>query len=385
MDLSARSGKGGAGREPGTGATRVTWHHAPDLAQLEELWRSLPGGAVCLPFQAPAFLDSFFRKLAPGSCEAFGILAAHRQDEAGPCMLLPLIRYRKGPVRIASCPDLGVSDQNASVLSRALVNDGPEAARSVAADMIAAVPGADVVDIKKIPPLIGDVANPLFDQPQAAGEGEALVFDGDMMAAVTRNPTRSVYKKARSNFRKLQSDGVDLCLVADALERRDVLDTMIAQRDQRFRSLGRRNSLKQDNREDFYRDLAGQAGSDTPFQILALRREDEVVAAVAMLVNGANANGVLISIGAERWHRYSPGIVVLIRSLYWSLENGVQSYSFGPGLQAYKNRFGAMEQQTRRLVAPLNATGLAAVKALHVKQGARALIERLRSLRGTGS
>ncbi|MCK7610593.1 GNAT family N-acetyltransferase [Roseibium sediminicola] len=351
------------------GGTDVLWHERPDFAQLTALWDMLPGGAVSSPFQTPEFLDCFFRGLAPGTCETFGVLAAHRPGAAEPCVLLPLIHYSKGSVRFASCPDLGVSDQNAPVLSRSQAGDGEAMVLAMCSDMMWGIKGADVVDVKKVHGTIGTTPNPLFHLPEAMDESATLFFDADALAAVGQgSKKKGVYKKAGASFRKLEKEGVRLVEVTSPAARLDILDAMMAMREERFRTLGRANSLKQDNREGFYRSLAGHSGSGNPIRILALKTDEELVAAVVMLAKDRFVNGILTSIGSERWQRFSPGMVMLVQSVYWARDNGIRIYNFGTGLQAYKSRFGAVEQPTRRLLVPLTIKGRAAVMAFNAKR-----------------
>lgn len=360
---------------PASNRTNIVWHEKPGADVLASLWSSLSDGVVCSSFQTKEFVDCFFRELAPATCETFGVLAAYWQDNPAPCALLPLIRYRKGPVRIASSPDLGVADQNAPVLSRAFANEDSAVVQAVAFDMIGAISGADVLDIRKLHASMGDTSNPLFWHPGATGESSTLFLDADALAASGTGAQKGVYKKSRASFRKIEKEGVRLVEAASAGERLEILETLMVHREQRFNSLGRRNTLKQDNRENFYRALAAQPGRDNPLKVLALKTDTSIVAAVAMLVNEGHLNGILISIGAEQWHRYSPGMVMLVQSLYWARDNNMKIYNFGAGLQAYKSRFGATEQPTRRLLLPLNAKGWAAITAVKARQHAKEMLK----------
>ena len=371
------AGSGGMG----SGQAGIIWHDQPDFASLQALWGALPGGAVCTPFQTPEFLDSFFRGVAPGICETFGVLSAHWNGAVEPCALMPVIRYSKGPVRFASCADLGVSDQNAPVLSQVLAGESPAMARTVCSQMLRAISGADVVDVKKLHAFIGETPNPLFHLKGGIEESATLYFDEETLAAAGQDSKRGVYKKAAASFRKLQKQGVRLVEVTGEAERLDMLDTMMALREERFRSLGRANSLKQDNRENFYRSLAGHVGKGNPTRMLALKSDDDLVAAVVMLADKETVNGILIAIGAERWHRLSPGIVMLVQSVYWARDNGIRVYNFGTGLQAYKNRFGAAEQPTRRLLMPLTVKGWIAVAALKARRRANGILNSLKERR----
>ncbi|MEE4011070.1 GNAT family N-acetyltransferase [Roseibium sp. FZY0029] len=354
----------------------VVWHEQPGADVLRSLWASLPGGAVCSAFQAPQFVECFFQEMAPAACDTFGVLAAYRAGLPDPLALLPLIRFRKGPVRIASTPDLGVADQNGPVLSKALTSEGEETVQAVLAAMIEAIPDADVVDIKKLHASIGSASNPFFLHPKASLESCSLSLDADALLAAGTGSGHGVYKKVRVNFRKLQGEGVQLVEATTPEERVKNLEALIVSKAERFKALGRLNSMKLDNREDFYRALAAQPGRENPFKVLALRCGDDIVAVVAMMVEDGFATLVLISIGPEQWHRFSPGMVALVHSIYWARDNNIRNYSFGTGLQDYKSRFGATEQSTRRLLLPLTVKGHAAITALKAKKGLRETVDR---------
>jgi CelD/BcsL family acetyltransferase involved in cellulose biosynthesis len=141
----------------------------------------------------------------------------------------------------------------------------------------------------------------------------------------------------------------------------------LLQRSVRFGELGRANSIETDNRDNFYRYLADNTDPDNPFKLFALKTDTEVVAVAALMAHGDIANGVLISIGDASWHRLSPGIVLLVQTLRWARENKISNFSFGTGLQAYKQRFGAARQPVRRLLRPLSLKGQTFVLASRVK------------------
>jgi len=372
--------EGGAAPETArSGGTDIVWHERPDFRRLTDLWGALAGGGVCSSFQTPEFLDSFFQNIAPGKCETFGVLAAHQPGASEPSALLPLIRYKKGPVRLASFPDLGVSDQNAPVLSRSLAEGGRERGQAICFDLIRGITGADLVDVQKIHGTVGETPNPLFQRPGAIDESATLYLDAEALAAAGKEPKKGVYKKAKVYFRKLQAEGVRLVEVTSPVERLEILDAMMVLREERFRSIGRQNSLKQDNRENFYRSLVGHPGAGNPTRVLVLKSDEEIVAAMVLFADDQSCNVILISIGSERWQKFSPGIVMFVQSVYWARDNGFRIYNFGTGLQAYKSRFGTVEQPTQRLLVPLTVTGWAAIRALKARKRTREILSRLTS------
>jgi CelD/BcsL family acetyltransferase involved in cellulose biosynthesis len=374
--MSVAAGNDRSGGQVAGHELHVVWHEKPGAELLQSLWASLPGGAVCSAFQTRQFVECFFQEMAPAASDTFGVLAAYRAGMQDPLALLPLIRFRKGPFRIASTPDLGVADQNGPVLSAALASEGNEPVQAVMSALLEAIPDTDVVDIKKLHASIGSAHNPFFLHPKASAESSTLYFDADALIAAEASSGKGIYKKTRGTLRKLQNEGVQLVEATTPEERVKLLEGLMACRAERFKALGRVNSLKQDNRESFYRALAAHAGRGNPLKILALTSSGDIVAVIASLVEEGCATGILISIGPEQWHRFSPGIVVLVQSIYWARDNNIRIYSFGTGLQAYKSRFGAKEQSTRRLLLPLTVKGRAAIMALKAKRGLLDTVDR---------
>lgn len=288
--------------------------------------------------------------------------------------LLPVIAYQRGPVSVLTMPDLGLADQNGPVLSRELAAR-PHLAKRLCDALVAALGTADLVDVQKIGPLIGEVDNPLFHLASTVEAGGILVFEAEDLATIETRFGKSVYKEARTKFRKLQQAGVNLVEVKEPAERLANLGMLLRQRADRFASLGREDLLQDEGRVAFYRALAASHDPDNPLKILALKKEQEVVATVALMAHGDIANGVLVSMGDPSWRRLSPGTVLLVQSILWARDRGIRSFSFGTGLQAYKQRFGAVQRPCRRLLLPTSLKGNAFVKALRAKQAARAILE----------
>jgi len=358
------------------GDVTVTRHEAPTLSEMCAIWNSLPGGAVHTPFQTPAFVDAFQHPVAPASCSHFLVLAASLKGAQAPHALLPVVTIQKGGLHVVTLPDQGLADQNAPVLSRNVADD--QATASLLCDaLLNAVEGGDLVDVPKLLPLIGTQINPLFHREETVEAGGVLIFDAETLATVGPSFGKSVYKEAQSKFRKLRKAGVVLEEMETPSERLACLEMLLKQRAERFASLGREDSLQTDNRADFYRALGADAGSLSPFKILALRKGREFVASVALMVQDNIANGVLVSMGDPSWRRLSPGIVLLVQTIQWARDRNIESFSFGTGLQAYKQRFGAVEQPSRRLLLPLSLKGKAFVTALRAREAARTMLDHI--------
>lgn len=347
---------------------------APTLPELEDLYASL-AAPVLTPFQTPQFLHACQEtQCRPGEVALSVIRFSEADGNGAPLMLLPVVRLRRGPLRVIGVPDFGLADQNAPVISTAVqtprvgLADAIEAYFSMQED-------ADLVDVNKLHPHVGNIENPLYSQAGCVPESKTLTIDLQGGADGAEWRRKSVYKKARSKFRKLSELGVKVSEASTPEERLALFSALAAQRRDRFYQLGRVDSLQRAERTAFYRCLAGQETAETPFAGLTLKRGTEIIAAMVLLRAGDQATGVLVSIGDEKWHGYSPGMVLFSKAIDWAIENGLRWFAFGTGEQDYKQRFGGSPQETRRLLKPLSARGRLFLRARDAHHTAQELFQ----------
>jgi CelD/BcsL family acetyltransferase involved in cellulose biosynthesis len=355
------------------------WYEKPSLGQLKSLWNSLAGGPVSTPFQTPEFLHAFTEKILPGACERFAVFSLCDEVTREPVMLMPLIWFRKGPFRIVSSLDLGLSDQNGPVFGKRCADVFSALKPALLPALLQSILDCDVLKVCKIHPTISGMANPFFEVPEASHEGHSLYLDHQALEDAVTSSKKSVYKEARAKFRKLQREGVTLVEAETAAERQLICRTLLEQRKKRIDAPNGLVSLEEENRENFYQYLAGLNEDKGPLTALALKKGEEIVAAVVLLAEGTSANGVLVSIGDPKWHRMSPGMVLFVKSIEWARENGIQNFSLGAGLHSYKNRFGAAMQETKRILVPMNMRGRTYVTAMHAKRRSQEIFEKVKA------
>lgn len=351
------------------------WLEAPSLPSLRRLWAELPGEAISTPFQTPEFLQAFQETQCRRGESNLAVLAFCAKGRAEtPIMILPLVRYRRGPLRVASIPDFGVSDQNAPVLSPDALARPAQLATAIRS-AFEAVQDVDLVDIRKLHKHIGNAANPLFVLDEGIPESSTLCLDLQGNSSAAGWGGKSIYKKTSSKYRRLVEAGVTLVEARGPEDRLAVFESLAAQRAERFGQLGREDSLQREERTAFYKRLATLETDDSPLKALSLKRGDETVAAMMLLAAGAQTTAVLVSIGDPKWHGYSPGMVLFAKAIEWAAANGCRRFSFGTGQQEYKQRFGGEEHPTRRLLLPLNARGRLFVRARDAHRTAQELLQ----------
>ncbi|WP_157739099.1 GNAT family N-acetyltransferase [Labrenzia sp. VG12] len=329
----------------------------PTLTELNELWATLQQ-PVQTPFQTPAFLHALKATHCRGHNTVLSVISFSNAHQAKqPVMLLPLLRYRRGPLRVLEVPDCGLADQTAPVLDASAGNaaDGllPKAIQAYFSEL----DDIDLIDVKKLHYRVCGLNNPLFAQSECVLDSQTRrldLFDDEAGGSWRR---KAIYKKVRSKYRKLTEMGVVFEEATTPTERLSLFSVLAGQRCDRFRKLGREDSLQREERASFYRSLAEMETLNSPYRAFALRHGHHIVAALVLMKSETQATPVLISIGDDKWHSYSPGMVLFAKVIEWASEEGVRWFSFGTGEQDYKQRFGGEPLDTRRLLKPLSARG----------------------------
>lgn len=348
-------------------------HKAPDRATLEALWQSMPGGAISTPFQTPEILSAMQRHIM--STQGAGLRVLEIRDFATnlPVMLVPLCVYRRGPVRMGSIPDFGLVDQCAPVLAGdAVLDDGlVELLWGFIREALADV---DLVDIKKIPPRVAGVPNPLHGF--SGSQLQDPVYALDLTAGEGPDGWRRkhVYKEARGKYRKFAAEGFSFVEAESEAERFRIMAELRRQRSQRFEEKHWHNTLEEEPAQLNYVDaLLREDGPDRPVRLFALQDGEQVAGAICALARGKALSAMLISMGGEEWRRFSPGLVLFARLIDWAGENGYTELCFGSGVQFYKSRFGGAPWPVHAYARPLTTAGNAYLALRRLKAVAKRL------------
>lgn len=354
-------------RAPGSFEFKCIRHLSPSLDHMRDLWASMPGGATGTPFQTPAFLDAFQRNMLSSGNGHLEIHELRKGQSGETAMLLPIHVYKRGPLRVASLPDLGLADQGGPVIARGFdLNDAETDA--IWESFTDALTDVDVLTIKNIVPILGPQLNPLYRLPIAQEDQPMLMLamapEGEQ--EVWRR--RPVFKEIRQKERKLVAAGVRFEEAQTPEARLEVLSMIRNQRSLRFEAMGRTNSLEFPGRINFYEDIAKLSATEKNAVFLALRTDTEITAAVMAFTTRDMINGVLIAMGDEKWHRMSPGVVLFALTMDWAKANGIRQFSFGTGMQGYKQRFGPQEVPLKRIQLPLTRIGKSVLKLHQIKQ-----------------
>jgi CelD/BcsL family acetyltransferase involved in cellulose biosynthesis len=333
-------------------------------------WR---GGQAGTAFQAEPWLAAWYGALAVRD-DVEPLLVTVRDGDGRLAAHLPLVRVREGGRRVVEFADLALTDFNAPLLGPAAPADAAAASafwRAVAR----AVRPADLVRLRKMPPVLEGRPNPMALVPGAtpcAVNGNVIRMgdDYDAWRHTLARPVRMDLERSWRVFAR--QPGTRFARISDLAEAHRVLAAMEAQQAARMRDVGAGYALDTPFAMAFYRGLLDR-GLESGFVVLtALLAEDEVVAGCLSLREGGTAIVIRLTNAAGAWSNCSPGRLVLERTLHLLHGEGMRTFDFSVGNQDYKRRFGI---EPTPLVDLVRATGLRGMAA----QARAAVAGRLRA------
>lgn len=363
---------GPAGIEASSGIRGILHREVP-RALLGRLWAALPGNAVATAFQRTDVLDALNSHVAAAAGAQMRLLEVQDVASNRPRLLLPLMVSRRGPLRIGGMPDFDLADLCAPVLASEATFQ-PFEGGLIWPLIDEALQDVDLIRFSKMPPRICGFPNPLFHVIRQKEPEPTYILDLEGGYGSGGWRKRSVYKEARGKYRKLQAEGVSFVQAQGVEQKAAFLAVLRQQRARRFAQKGWSNLLERDASQGrYYEDLL-----EGPVEVFALQSQTgETAGAICVLCHASMVSATLIAMGEEKWHRFSPGLVLFAKLIEWAEASGYTELCFGAGVQFYKQRFGGEPVETLSFERPLTAAGSAYLALRRLKR----IAGRLRSER----
>jgi CelD/BcsL family acetyltransferase involved in cellulose biosynthesis len=288
--------------------------------------------------------------------------------------LVPLIRRVQTGVRIVEFADLDLTDYNAPILGFGAPRDAVEA-QAVCQALIAALrrlpDGVDLIRLRKMPAIIDGKPNPLALLGRFGSSslnGNLIVVDDDF----------DVYRASIKRMQLPRSwrvfnryPGATFRMVTDVDEALALLDTMDVQQQARMQCLGLEFVLNDETRAKFYRDLVIRGIGEGYAIVSALICDEQTVATVLGVRQGANFVFLRISNAGKRWSHCSPSRLIIERTMAALHEEGVRQFDLSVGNYPFKRRFGAVQFPLTDASVALGWRGLPYVLRDHAAQWLR--------------
>lgn len=209
-----------------------------DLRALEDLWRRATRRCACTVFQTYDWLAAW-RETCPAPRTSDAIVHVAGRDGAT-LMLLPLGVSRRYGGRCLEFLGADLCDYNAPVIDRALAETmSRRDVERLRDHLLARLPRVDWLHLRRMPPRVDGVRNPLAELDCRPGElAFAATLPGSFEAFVARR-SRGFFAQNRRHRRRLEGEGaVAFALPEDPEERLALLRFTVERKAAWQRSLG---------------------------------------------------------------------------------------------------------------------------------------------------
>ncbi|ODN71381.1 GNAT family N-acetyltransferase [Methylobrevis pamukkalensis] len=342
-----------------------------DDAELWVAWDQIESYGHLTVFQSRFFMERFLKVVAPASGATPAVVVAC--DAHGrPQVIAPFVRLRRQGVTVLELADLDLCDYAAPLL-------GPAAQFDVAGAIalwqriLAALPRADVVRMKKMPPQIGPLPNPFVLLP---GVAEMGVTTAVVPMAGTDITKSSAYKDAAGKIRKMKREGdYAFEVVTDPDEISKIIDVMIAQRHDRCAELGQHSNLDHPAIGGFFKELAMAGAADGRTSVTATKYDGQYIATFLGYVHRGRFNGIITAMGCDSFRRYSPGLCNMVATQEYWKNAGLDVFDIGVGAHSYKTRFGGTGLELSEYQQALTLRGFLLAFEAKIRRRGRQFLE----------
>lgn len=325
------------------------------------------------PFQRAQWLETWFGSFAAAPSEIYA--ASIEDSRTGESVfVLPLMVENRGGIIRLKAWDSGVSDYNAPVLSKSFA-PSREDMNALWANIIQALPKADLLELEKLPSVIGNIGNPLMvidglKDSKFTRHPLPLPVDGDFekFAAARFNPShrRSLAKKRK----KLQNKGkLEFALEAGA-DALPTLEKVLEWRGNRFAE--RSDPEKSEQISAFYRSLC--VHTDIA-RVGRLTLDGKLLAGCFGTLTDGTFQLLAVAHDGD-FKNWSPGLLAIESSIALLCARGVTVYDFTIGDEPYKMGFGVEVEKLYELQTALTLKGMIYLRLRALKRRLQTLVRR---------
>ena len=330
------------------------------LSSLAPVWREVERDGDRTVFQTFEVFAAWVRHIAEPNNVRWLAAALHDRKTGAPLLILPLTVTEANGLKIIECADRGIADFNGPVIARGFVPSAADMAAYWDA-LKAALPPADLVRLSKLPARLGQARNPLLRLPNVHAM-KLSNWKADLAPDFPGWLERNVPEKLRADLaqrrRKLGKRGpIEFKIAETEAEADRLLDELIAERQERFEALGRRDLLADEHCRRFYRSLIRPGDGRSPAVIQALMVGGEIVATGYGLVHNDAFHMIFPGFAGKGWRNYSPGLQLFLASMEWAAGLGLKHYDFTIGDEGFKRDLGAEEHLLYEKLAALSPRG----------------------------
>jgi CelD/BcsL family acetyltransferase involved in cellulose biosynthesis len=369
-----------------------------DLAAIESDWRAFEEHAACTAFQTFDWLSTWFRNIGVRDGVKPAIVIGRQQGTI--LFLLPFAFEAGGFIRKVTCLGSYLCNYNGPVLARDFSRRlSPAQFATVwreVQQLLRQQLNHDLVDLEKMPEIIGEQANPFAALGVTPHVNDAYLttFTGNWETYYTGKRSASTRKTDRRKRKRLADHGETRHI--SAANRDDVvrsIDALIDQKRQSYAKLGVANMFEWPGYRDFFLEMASDPRSSGLTYVSRLDVGPVTAAANFGLMFRGRYYYILAGYDDGELARFGPGYTQLQDVMRHALEHGCKVFDFTIGDEPYKREWCDAEIKLCDYVSPVSLRGwMAAVPTVAFRQLKRvikrnprawAAVRKVRSLMGS--
>jgi CelD/BcsL family acetyltransferase involved in cellulose biosynthesis len=290
-------------------------------------------------FQSREFLDIWLDTIGKAS-RVEPCFVVVRDADRRPVLYLPLIIETKFNVRLLRFMDCGVADYNAPIVAADRTLSRQEF-HDVWADVLALLPGFDVIDLKKIASDVAGAVNPLtyLDCTPFGDSGHAIALTRLRDQTDTRRAVVRLRRKLQTHAKGLSQIGEQRFIVnPDAAEAARVAERLLELKRQKFQRTSTPDFLSAPGVERFYREMMSPGRLGTISHLAALTIGDTVASAHLGFV-GRGRFYYIFPAYDTAFARYRVGHLLMQHLVDQSVAQDFDAFDLGIGDAPYKNKW----------------------------------------------
>jgi CelD/BcsL family acetyltransferase involved in cellulose biosynthesis len=356
-----------------------------DLSTVRARWDRIASSGAAFPFQRATWLTAWYETHGRGP-DVTPLFVTIVDDTHRDVAAFPLVMRHCGGLRIIEAADAEITDYNAPLLSDLAPQTAADARRLMAA-LKQALPPADLLVIRKSPPRVRQLPNPVFlagGVVDSSVVGNPIEIPGAFEDWMKKRNKHNRAQSRRNTKAFLDLPGARFIRCRDLAGGERIMKRLKCL--QADRVTGRKLSYVLDDplHETFYDRLVATGVADDQVILTALEVDGEIIAALFGVREGDYVAITRLTMSETVEPKLSPGLVLMdftIRALY---DEGIRCFDLTIGDYEFKRRLRAKRVPLYDLVAPLSWRGVpvAAFASLRgrIKRNAR-LTNWLRRLR----
>jgi CelD/BcsL family acetyltransferase involved in cellulose biosynthesis len=290
-------------------------------------------------FQSREFLDIWLDTIGKAS-RVEPCFVVVRDADRRPVLYLPLIIETKFNVRLLRFMDCGVADYNAPIVAADRTLSRQEF-HDVWADVLALLPGFDVIDLKKIASDVAGAVNPLtyLDCTPFGDSGHAIALTRLRDQTDTRRAVVRLRRKLQTHAKGLSQIGEPRFIVnPDAAEAARVAERLLELKRQKFQRTSTPDFLAAPGVERFYREMMSPGRLGTIAHLSALTVGDTVASAHLGFI-GRGRFYYIFPAYDTAFGRYRVGHLLMQHLVDQSVAQDFDAFDLGIGDASYKNKW----------------------------------------------